>query len=713
MIGKDISHYRISEKLGEGGMGVVYKAEDTRLNRTVALKFLPPEFTRDSEANVRFVQEAQAASALDHPNICNIHEIDKSADGRMFICMAYYKGETLKTRIQRSPLNLEEAIGIAVQVAEGLQEAHEKGIVHRDIKSANIMLTTKGQVKIMDFGLAKLAGLTQVTKSGTTLGTIAYMSPEQAGGEAVDHRSDIWSLGVVLYEMVTGRRPFKGDYEQAVIYSILHREPQQMTELCTGIPLELDRIVRKALAKSPDERYQHARDILVDLKSLGAQLESGSLKEHVAAKKSIPSIAVLPFRDMSPQRDQEYFCEGMAEELINALVKIERVSVAARTSAFQFKGKDQDIRKIGEQLGVSTVLEGSVRKAGNRLRITAQLINVADGYHLWSDKYDRDMEDIFSIQEEIAQHIVQALRVKLSDKEKHVLEKAPTKDVQAYDLYLRGRKFFYQTRRRSIELAREMFLHAIEKDRGYSLAYAGIADCCSWFFMYWDRDKVNLEQAIAAGEKALELDPELAEAHAAYALAVSLSERHDEAETEFETAIRLNPKLFEAHYFYARSCFVQGKLQKAAQLFEQACLVNPEDYQAPLLLGNTYSGLKLVAQAKVAYGRGLEIAERHLELNPDDARAIYLGALGLVELGHQEKGLEWASRALSIDPEDPIILYNVACVYSLSGKVEEAINYFERALENGYAHRDWIENDVYLDSIRSHNRFQPLLKKLE
>jgi tetratricopeptide (TPR) repeat protein len=322
------------------------------------------------------------------------------------------------------------------------------------------------------------------------------------------------------------------------------------------------------------------------------------------------------------------------------------------------------------------------------------------------------MEDIFAIQDEIAQNIVQTLKLKLSDKEKRVLEKVPTKDVQAYDFYLRGRKFFYQIRRKGIEYAHEMFLKAIERDPSYALAYAGIADCRSWLYMYWDSDKANLKQSIEASQKSLELDPELGEAHAARGLAVSLNKQYDEGEKEFETAIRLNSKLFEAYYFYARACFVQGKLEKASQLFEQACLVNPEDYQAPFLLGNTYKGLNLVEKAETAYRRGLEIVERHLELNPDNARALYLSAHGLVELGELEKGFEWAKRALSIDPEDPIVLYNIACVYSLAGRVEDAINYFERSLETGYAHREWAENDSYLDSIRSHHRFKALLKRL-
>ncbi|HEY5133509.1 MAG TPA: protein kinase, partial [Candidatus Krumholzibacteriaceae bacterium] len=455
MIGRTISHYRILEKLGQGGMGVVYKAEDTKLKRTVALKFLPPEFTRDAAAPERFIREAQAAAALDHPDICTIYEIDE-AEGRAFISMAYIDGELVKDKIERGPLKLEEAVEIAVHIAQGLQAAHEKGIVHRDIKSANVMLTSSGQVKVMDFGLAKLAGKTMVTKEGTTLGTAAYMSPEQARGEDTDSRTDIWSLGVVLYEMLTGLLPFRGEYEQALSYQIMNAAPEPITSLRTGVPMELERIVTKCLEKNRDERYQTAADLIADLRHLqravgaGADVTQQSMATagrpaqrlrwwywaapvivvaiiaavllvempRRATNREEKSIAVLPFVDMSPGRDQDYFCDGMTEELINRLSNIQGLRVPARTSAFMFKGKTEDIREIGSKLNVRTVLEGSVRKAGSELRITAQLINVADGYHLWSETYDRELKDVFVIQDEISSAIVSALQLRLTPQEK-------------------------------------------------------------------------------------------------------------------------------------------------------------------------------------------------------------------------------------------------------------------------------------------------------
>ena len=425
-----------------------------------------------------------------------------------------------------------------------------------------------------------------------------------------------------------------------------------------------------------------------------------------------PSIAVLPFVDMSPEKDQEYFCDGMAEEIIDALARLDNLRVVARTSAFAFKDKWQDIRLIGNQLGVDKVLEGSIRKAGNRLRITIQLINVSDGFHLWSEKYDRELKDVFAIQDEIAENIVRALRVMVSPKEKRALGKEPTTDIEAYDFYLRGRKFFYDIRRKSLEFAQQMFTRATQIDPGYALAFAGIADCRSWLYTYYESSAENLRAAEEASRKALQLDPELAEAHLSHGLADSLSERYDEAEKEFEAAIRLNPRLFEAHYFYARTCVAQGKMEKAARLYEEALSVRPEDYQVPPLLAQTYTSLGREGKAKAVHRQGLEIIDRHLELNPDDARAIYLGAAALVNLGKREQGLEWARRALAMDPEEPAILYNVACTYSLAGEIEEAIDLLEKALK-GWARKEWIEHDSTLDPLRSHPRFQKLLTQME
>ncbi|MGH7597342.1 MAG: protein kinase domain-containing protein [bacterium] len=519
MIGQTISHYKILEKLGGGGMGVVYKAQDLKLDRFVALKFLPPHLSADEEEKKRFIHEAKAASALDHPNICTIYEIDETEDGadcvrRMFIAMAYYEGETLKKKIERGPLPIDQTLDLAIQIAQGLAKAHEHGITHRDIKPANVMITKDGIVKIVDFGLAKLAGVVGLTKAGITLGTPAYMSPEQARGEEVDHRTDIWSLGVVLYEMLIAQLPFRGEYEAAMMYSILNEEPKPLADLRADAPNKLQQIVEKAITKNPDQRYQHIHEMLTDLSALKKQLESESAKESDSEKKPAPSIAVLPFADLSPQKDQEYFCDGMAEELINALTKIEALKVVARTTAFSFKGEKLDVREIGRKLNVETLVEGSVRKAGNRVRITAQLVNVVDGYHLWSEKYDREMEDIFAIQDDIAQQIVAALKIKLIGEPSVPLVKRYTENLEAYHLYLKGRYYWNKRYEGLLQKGMECFGQALAKDPDYALAYAGLADSYSILGIYhFLPPKEAFSRAKAAAEKALKIDESLAEAH--------------------------------------------------------------------------------------------------------------------------------------------------------------------------------------------------------
>jgi len=421
---------------------------------------------------------------------------------------------------------------------------------------------------------------------------------------------------------------------------------------------------------------------------------------------------VLPFADMSPEKDQDYFTDGIAEEIINALSKIQALRVASRSSAFAFKGKNQDIREVGEKLGVNTVLEGSVRKSGNRLRITAQLINVVDGYHLWSDRYDRQLEDVFAVQDEIADAIVKALRVVLSEGEKRAIEQARPENVQAYEYYLRGRQFVHQYREKSLQFARRMFQRAIEVDPGFAKAYAGLADCSSMLFNWWDAVEANLHQADSASKKALELAPELAEAHASRGFALTLSKRYAEAESEFETAIRLDPTLFEAYYFYARTCFEQGKLERAAELFEKAAEVRPEDFQALGLCSQVYSGLGRQAEADDARRRTVQRVEKHIELNPDDARALYFGAGDVGMLGNRTKALDWLERALAVDPDDSAVLYNVGCVYALLGEDDKALDCLQGALFHGYAHKAWIKHDSDLDSLRDHPRFQKLVATL-
>jgi adenylate cyclase len=440
---------------------------------------------------------------------------------------------------------------------------------------------------------------------------------------------------------------------------------------------------------------------------------------HIAAAPKFPSvpsaqksIAVLAFVNMSNDPDNEYFSDGIAEEIINTLTNVKALRVASRTSSFAFKGRNDDIGEIGRKLKVNTVLEGSVRKAGDKLRVTAQLIDVADGYHLWSERYDRQLEDVFQIQDEIAENIVRALRVVLGEDEKRAIEKTPTENVQAYEYYLRGRQFFHQFRRTALQYARRMFDRAIEIDPNFARAHAGIADCCSFLYMYWDSSKANLEGADASSRKALQLDPESAEAHTSRGLALTLRREYDEARQEFEAALRLNLNLYEAHYFYGRACLTEGKFDEAVSHYRDAWRVRPEDYQAIFLSAAPLVKLGRRDEASDADRQGVKVADAHLELNPDDARAWILSAQALMRLGQRDQALERARRALAIDPEDAGLLYNVACVYALAGSSEEALDHLDKAIQNGFGQREWLENDSDLDSVRGEPRFQALLRKL-
>jgi TolB-like protein/Tfp pilus assembly protein PilF len=425
------------------------------------------------------------------------------------------------------------------------------------------------------------------------------------------------------------------------------------------------------------------------------------------------SIAVLAFEDLSPEKDQEHFCDGIAEEIINNLAQMSDIRVAARTSAFAYKNKPEDIRDIGKYLNVQTVLEGSVRKAQNRLRIVTQLIDVADGCHLWSGQFDREIADIFEIQMEIARNISQTLKIKLSDKEKLAIKNAPTENIEAYDFYLRGRQFFYRHKRHYMQHAIDMFSRAIEQDAGYAHAYAGRADCHSYSYYFFGGSHADLEQAAKDSETALKLDPRLAEAHAARGLAVSLIRKYEEAEQAFENAIELNPNLFEAYYFYASTCFLQGKFDKAIALFKKAGRVNPEDYQAPAYMAFLYQMTGQADKMAPVLQEALQKIEQRLALNPDDSRAIYLGAGAWARLGDQPKAMKWIKRLAATERNEPHLLYGIACLYSMTGKIEESIYYLNKAVEAGFAYTLYLERDGDFDPIRSHPGYKILIETLK
>jgi adenylate cyclase len=470
-------------------------------------------------------------------------------------------------------------------------------------------------------------------------------------------------------------------------------------------------VIGRALEKDRRSRYESAAKLRVELERLKRETDSG--RTAAASSGAQHSVAVLYFQTLSRGEEDEYFRDGMTEDIITELSSIKGLRVYPRSAVFAYRDKQATAPQIGQELGAAYVLEGSLRRAGNRIRITAQLVETRTGHSIWARRFDRTMEDVFAIQDEMAQNIAQALEVMLSEEEKRAIEKVPTANVEAYDYYLRGRQYFHQFRRKGMEAARNMFARAIEIDPHYARAWAGLCDCHSFLQFYWQPTQQNLEGADTASRKALELDPELAEAHASRGHYLSLVARDEEAKGEFEAAIRLNPQLYEGYYFYARSCLIHGRLQEAAKLFEEACRVRPDDPQSPSLLANVYEGMNLdAAFVEAAHRRAVEVIEKHLEMHPDDVRALYLGAQNLCRLGQHDRGLAWAKRAIAIDPEDSAVSYNVACIHAILGHTEEAIDYLEKSIACGFGDKEIIRNDPYLNPIRSHPRYIAVWNKL-
>ncbi len=719
MIGKTISHYKILQKLGEGGMGTVYKAQDTKLDRFVALKFLAPHLSRAEDEKKRFIHEAKAASALDHPNICSIYEIDETEDRQMFIAMAYYEGESLKEKIEQGLLPIQESIDIAMQVAQGLARAHEEGIVHRDVKPANIMITNRDEVKIVDFGLAKLVGGSMLTIEGTTLGTVGYMSPEQTHGEKVDHRTDIWSQGVVLYEMISGQLPFKGDYEQAVVYSILNEDPRPVTDLRTEVPVELERIVKKAITKNTDDRYQHTDEMMVDLKSLGKELETGITKAWPITKKLsqrkraflywsvtgilflalialfifLPSksgsvdkktIAVLPFKNLSESGDSDYFSDGITEDILTQLSKIGDLRVISSLATKQYKYSDKSPQEIGQELNIATLLAGSIRRAGNQLRIACQLIDAVTEEQIWAETYDREMKDVFGIQSEVSQKIAKTLKAKLSPEERTRIEKKPTANLTAYEYYLKGREYYYRYKKQDNENAIKLFKNALELDGEYALAWAGLGDAYAQrpvrfgFAFSW------LDSAIAVSKRALALDPNSAEAYKGLGTAYSYKGLDNKALQALHKAVELNPNYFPAVTSIGFIYNYIGAFDKALRWQKKSADLNPTHANSYLSVGDTYRILDDPVKAEEGFNKALK-------LQPDNYFAYFDLALLYLAQDKDQQAMDQIEKLLAIDSDDTRILEMVAQIAGYSGNFTQAKQFYQQSIANHAS----IDTDPY------------------
>ena len=772
MIGKIVSHYKILEELGRGGMGKVYLAEDLQLKRKVALKFLPHELIRDDETRTRFVYEAQAASSLDHPNIGTIFEINES-DENPFIAMAYYNGGTLSEKIKQKDLSIEQAIKIAICIAQGLQKAHLKNIVHRDIKPANILFSENREAKIIDFGLAKFVGQTVLSRTGTTVGTIAYMSPEQTMGKKIDHRTDIWALGVILYEMLAGENPFKGDYEQAVMYAIVNEDPEFISKIRADVPLALEKITNRALSKNPEKRFQSMQEMSEALEQSITDIHSGRSKTASAFKlgrhqrkfvlRSLPivfvlvivliyfvllknvmaspvSVALLPLENISRDAEQEWFTEGMTDALITDLARINNLRIISRSSAMKYKGSEKSSAEIATELGVSYIVEGSVVKTKDLVQISVRLLEAANDKYRWAQKYERDFKDILSLQGEVARAIASQIEANLTPNEETYLSQKPTVIPEAYEAYLKGNFYLYKLTRRDIETALQYFELAAKIDSGYALAYTGIAlaNCVPAQMGYLSREESYANAQPALG-KALELDDSLPEVQYMKGVIAAWYEWNwDLATSSLEKAIRLNPNMAEARAYYSHVLFILNRPEEALPQIKRALELDPFNplyrwlYAMDLNYLHRYdeavwelqqtlasspdnpgalSTLRTTYHMKEMYKEAIDIWRRSFTADNDQQ------SLAALDSGYEEGGYHLALRRVAESKirqskSKFITPWQVATLYTRAGMPDEALSWFEKALEAHDPNMPYLNIDPIFDYMREDPRFKVLISKV-